>query len=114
MLHLKWRNQRSQTKISITNPEQIKAFLDEEAKMLKEMVDKIASVGADVVICQKGIDEVAQHFLAKKGIMAVRRVKRSDIEKLEKALGARIVSTVKDITPNDLGYAGASRGEESW
>jgi thermosome len=92
-------------KISITNPEQIKAFLDEEAKMLKEMVDKIASVGADVVICQKGIDEVAQHFLAKKGIMAVRRVKRSDIEKLEKALGARIVSTVKDITPNDLGYA---------
>ena len=92
-------------KISITAPEQIKAFLDEEAKYLKEMVDKLASIGANVVICQKGIDDVAQHFLAKKGILAVRRVKRSDIEKLEKALGARIISSIKDATPEDLGYA---------
>jgi thermosome len=92
-------------KISITSPEQIKAFLDEEAKYLKEMVDKLASIGANVVICQKGIDDVAQHFLAKKGILAVRRVKRSDIEKLEKALGARIISSIKDATPEDLGYA---------
>ena len=92
-------------KISITSPEQIKAFLDEEARYLKEMVDKLASIGANVVICQKGIDDIAQHFLAKRGIMAVRRVKRSDIEKLEKALGARIISSIKDATPEDLGYA---------
>lgn len=92
-------------KISITSPDQIKAFLDEEAKYLKEMVDKLASIGANVVICQKGIDDIAQHFLAKKGILAVRRVKRSDIEKLEKALGARIISSIKDATPEDLGYA---------
>ncbi|ARM76550.1 thermosome subunit alpha [Acidianus manzaensis] len=92
-------------KISITSPEQIKSFLDEEAKYLKDMVDKLASIGANVVICQKGIDDIAQHFLAKKGILAVRRVKRSDIEKLEKALGARIISSIKDATPEDLGYA---------
>ncbi|MEM2854568.1 MAG: thermosome subunit beta, partial [Desulfurococcaceae archaeon] len=65
-------------KINITSPDAIKKFLDEEAQLLKDMVDRIASVGANVVICQKGIDEVAQHFLAKKGILAVRRVKRSD------------------------------------
>jgi len=92
-------------KINITSPEMIKAFLDEEAKMLKEMVDKIAEVGANVVICQKGIDEVAQHFLAKKGILAVRRVKRSDLEKLERATGGRIVSSIRDLRPEDLGYA---------
>jgi thermosome len=92
-------------KISITSPEQIKAFLDEEAKMLKDMVDKIAAVGANVVICQKGIDDVAQHFLAKKGILAVRRVKRSDMEKLERATGGRIVSNIEDLTEKDLGYA---------
>lgn len=92
-------------KISITSPEQIKAFLDEEAKYLKEMVDKLVSIGAKVVICQKGIDDVAQHFLAKAGIMAVRRVKRSDIEKLEKALGAKIISSIQDASPEDLGYA---------
>ena len=92
-------------KINITSPEQIKAFLDEEAKMLKEMVDKIAAVGANVVICQKGIDDVAQHFLAKKGILAVRRVKRSDMEKLERATGGRIVTSLRDLTEKDLGYA---------
>ena len=92
-------------KINITSPEMIKAFLDEEAKIIKEMVDKIAEAGANVVICQKGIDEVAQHFLAKKGILAVRRVKRSDLEKLERATGGRIVSSVRDLKPEDLGYA---------
>jgi len=92
-------------KINITSPEMIKAFLDEEAKMLKELVDKIAEVGANVVVCQKGIDEVAQHFLAKKGILAVRRVKRSDLEKLERASGGKIVSSVRDLKPEDLGYA---------
>jgi thermosome len=92
-------------KISITSPDQIRSFLDEEAKYLKSMVDKLASLGANVVICQKGIDDIAQHFLAKKGILAVRRVKRSDIEKLEKALGAKIISSINDATPEDLGYA---------
>ena len=92
-------------KINITSPDLIKGFLDEEARILKEMVDKIAGTGANVVICQKGIDEVAQHFLAKKGILAVRRVKRSDMEKLERATGARIVSNIDDLKPEDLGYA---------
>ena len=92
-------------KINITSPEQIKIFLDEETKMLKEMVEKIAATGANVVICQKGIDDVAQHFLAKKGILAVRRVKRSDMEKLERATKGRIVSNIDDLSPEDLGYA---------
>ena len=92
-------------KINITSPEQIKMFLDEETRLLKEMVDKISSVGANVVICQKGIDDVAQHFLAKKGILAVRRVKRSDMEKLERATGGRIVTNIDDLTEKDLGYA---------
>jgi len=92
-------------KINITSPDQIKTFLDEETKVLKDMVEKIAATGANVVICQKGIDDVAQHFLAKKGILAVRRVKRSDMEKLERATGGRIVTSVRDLTPNDLGYA---------
>lgn len=92
-------------KINITSPEQMKAFLDEETKLLKEMVDKIAEIGANVVIAQKGIDDVAQHFLAKRGILAVRRVKRSDMEKLERATGGRIVTSIRDLKPEDLGYA---------
>ncbi|AFH42982.1 TCP-1/cpn60 chaperonin family protein [Fervidicoccus fontis] len=92
-------------KINITSPEQMKSFLDEETKLLKEMVDKIAEVGANVVIAQKGIDDVAQHFLAKRGILAVRRVKRSDMEKLERATGGRIVTSIRDLRPEDLGEA---------
>ncbi|MEM1554948.1 MAG: thermosome subunit alpha [Desulfurococcaceae archaeon] len=92
-------------KINITKPELMKAFLDEEANILKNMVDRISEVGANVVVCQKGIDDVAQHFLAKKGILAVRRVKRSDMEKLERATGGKIVSSVRDLKPEDLGYA---------
>jgi thermosome len=92
-------------KINITSPELMNAFLEEEAKILKDMVEKIAATGANVVITQKGIDEVAQHFLAKKGILAVRRVKRSDLEKLERATGGKIVSSVRDLKPEDLGYA---------
>ena len=104
-------------KINITSPEQIKAFLEEEAKLLKEIVDRIYEVAVKrmevdgvrdagiVVITQKGIDEVAQHFLAKKKILAVRRVKRSDIEKISKATGARIISNIEDLSPEDLGYA---------
>ncbi|MEZ0393564.1 MAG: thermosome subunit beta [Desulfurococcaceae archaeon] len=91
--------------IRISDPSQIKAFLEQEEQILEKMVDKIASVGANVVITQKGIDEVAQHFLAKKGILAVRRVKRSDLEKLERATGGKIVSSVRDLRPEDLGTA---------
>ena len=94
------------TKISVSSPDQIKRFLDEEAQILKSYVDHLASIGANVVITQKGIDEVAQHFLAKRGIMAVRRVKRSDIEKLARATGARIITSIKDARPEDLGTAG--------
>ncbi len=92
-------------KINITTPDQIRSFLEEETRYLKELVDKIAETGANVVICQKGIDDVAQHFLAKKGILAVRRVKRSDMEKLERATGGRIVTSIKDLKPEDLGEA---------
>jgi len=91
--------------IRISDPTQMKAFLQQEEEILKKYVDKLAEVGANVVITQKGIDEVAQHFLAKKGILAVRRVKRSDLEKLERATGGRIVSNIDDLKPDDLGYA---------
>ncbi|MEM3346022.1 MAG: thermosome subunit beta [Desulfurococcaceae archaeon] len=91
--------------IRISDPSQLKAFLQQEEEILSKLVEKIAEVGANVVITQKGIDEVAQHFLAKKGILAVRRVKRSDLEKLERATGGRIVSNIDDLKPEDLGYA---------
>ncbi len=91
--------------IRISNPEQMKAFLDEEEKMLRNMVEKIKSIGANVVFCQKGIDDVAQHYLAKAGILAVRRVKKSDMEKLALATGGKIVTNIEDLTPEDLGEA---------
>ena len=92
-------------KINIENPEQMKAFLDEEEKMLKDITDKISNSGANVLLCEKGIDDVAQHYLAKKGILAVRRVKQSDMEKLVKATGGKVVSNVNDLRPEDLGFA---------
>mgnify|MGYP000686899312 CR=1 FL=1 len=92
-------------KIRVTSPEQLKAFLDQEAEILKRMVDKIAKVGANVLITQKGIDDLAQHYLAKKGILAVRRVKRSDVERIAKATGARIVTSIEDLSERDLGSA---------
>ena len=92
-------------KINIENPEQMKAFLDEEEKMLRDMTDKISSSGANVLLCEKGIDDVAQHYLAKKGILAVRRAKQSDMEKLVKATGGKVVSNVNDLRPEDLGFA---------
>ena len=92
-------------KINIENPEQMKAFLDEEEKMLKDMTDKISASGANVLLCEKGIDDVAQHYLAKKGILAVRRVKQSDMEKLVKATGGKVVSNVDDLRAEDLGFA---------
>ncbi|MCX8205722.1 MAG: TCP-1/cpn60 chaperonin family protein [Candidatus Micrarchaeota archaeon] len=94
------------TKIEITSPDQLTAFLKQEEDMLKGMVDKIAASGANVVFCQKGIDDIAQHFLAKRGIVAVRRVKKSDMEKLARATGAKIITSLDDIHKDDLGYAG--------
>jgi thermosome len=92
--------------IRIRDPSQMKAFLDQETQMLMEMVEKIKSVGANVVFCQKGIDDMAQHFLAKEGILAARRVKQSDMEKLARATGGRIVTDLDDLSPQDLGTAG--------
>jgi len=92
--------------IRIRDPAMMKQFLDEETRILKEMVDKVVQVGANVVFCQKGIDDIAQFFLAKAGILAVRRVKSSDMEKLAKATGARIVTNFDDLTEKDLGSAG--------
>ena len=91
--------------IRIHNPLQMKSFLDEESSMLQEMVGRLAKTGANVVLCQTGIDDVAQHFLAKAGILAVRRIKASDMQKLEKATGARIVTTLTDLTASELGTA---------
>ncbi len=91
--------------IRISSPDQLQAFLEEEEKILKEMVDKIRESGANVVFCQKGIDDLAQYYLAKAGVLAVRRVKKSDMEKLARATGARIVTRVEDLTPEALGTA---------
>jgi thermosome len=92
-------------KINIDNPEQIQKFIDEENSMLKSMVDKISAIGSNVVLCQKGIDEMAQHYLAKSGILSVRRIKESDMYKLAKATGGRLITNLNDLTTNDLGYA---------
>ena len=102
---LEVKETETEAKIQITSPEQLEAFLEQEEKMIKEMVDKIKEVGANVVFCQKGIDDLAQHYLAKAGIMAVRRVKKSDMEKLAKATGGKIVTNLDDLTKDDLGYA---------
>jgi chaperonin GroEL (HSP60 family) len=93
------------TKLNITSPEQMQKFIDEEEGMLKIMVDRIASSGANVILCQKGIDDMAQHFLAKEGIMGVRRIKESDMAKLAKATGARIVTKIDELSENDVGHA---------
>jgi thermosome len=92
-------------KINISNPQQLKSFLDEENRMLKTMVDKVIGSGANVVLCQKGIDDMAQHYLAKAGIIAIRRIKESDLTKLAKATGARIVTNLDDLFEKDLGSA---------
>jgi thermosome len=92
-------------KINISNPQQLKSFLDEENRMLKTMVDKVIGSGANVVLCQKGLDDMAQHYLAKAGIIAVRRIKESDLTKLAKATGARIVTNLDDLFEKDLGIA---------
>lgn len=92
-------------KLNINNPNQMQKFLDEENNMLKSMVDKISSAGANVVLCQKGIDDMAQHYLARGGMIAVRRIKESDMSKLAKATGATMITNIDEITSNDLGNA---------
>ena len=92
-------------KLNISNPNQMQRFLDEENNMIKSMVDKITSAGANVVLCQKGIDDMAQHYLAREGMIAVRRVKESDMSKLAKATGATMITNIDEITSNDLGNA---------
>ena len=94
-------------KIQITDPTQLQAFLDEEERMMKGMADKVLKSGATMVICQKGIDDYVQYYLAKAGIMAIRRAKKSDMEKLAKATGARIVTTLDELSKADLGNAGS-------
>jgi len=105
-------------KINIERPEQIKEFMDEEQRILREMADKVVSSGANVLVCQKGIDDMAQHFLAKAGVLAVRRAKESDMEKASKATGARVVSRISDLVPSDIGQAGMVEerkvGEDKW
>ena len=91
--------------IRIRDPTQMRSFLDKETDMLKTMVEKITKSGANVMICQKGIDDMAQHFLAKKGVLAVRRVKESDMDKLSRATGGRIANNLDDLKPEDLGHA---------
>jgi len=92
-------------KINIESPEQMDAFLKQEENMIKEMVEKLAAKDANVILCQKGIDDLAQHFLARKNILAVRRIKKSDMEKLSKATGGKIITNLDDMTKKDLGYA---------
>jgi thermosome len=91
--------------IRIRDPTQMKAFLDEESRMLEEMVEKIVNTGANVLLCQRGIDDLAQYFLTRGGVLSVRRIKASDMEKLAKATGGRTVSNLDDLTKDDLGAA---------
>jgi thermosome len=102
---LEIREPETDAKIQITSPEQLQSFLDQEEKSLKDMVSYIVKSKANVVICQKGIDDLAQHYLAKKGICAIRRVKQSDIERIAKDTNARIVTRLKDLQEKDLGHA---------
>ena len=103
---LEVKKTETDAKIQITDPEQMKAFLDEEESMLRKMVDIIVSIGANVVLCQKGIDDLAQHYFAKEKILAARRVKKSDMEKLARATGGKIVINLDDLSKDDLGNAG--------
>jgi thermosome len=93
-------------KIQITDPSQMQAFIDQEEAMLKRMVDKVVATGANVVFCQKGVDDIAQHFFAKKGIFVARRIKKSDMDGLARATGAKILTNLDDLSSKDLGHAG--------
>ncbi|AXR76914.1 Chaperonin GroEL, HSP60 family [Natrarchaeobaculum sulfurireducens] len=100
------------TEVSVTDPDQLQQFLDREEKQLREKVDHIVDLGADVVFCQKGIDDLAQHYLAKEGILAVRRAKKSDLEFLSEVVGAAIVSDLESATAEDLGHGDVTRDDE--
>lgn len=102
---LEVKEMETDAKINITSPEQLEAFLDQEEKMIRDMVEKVGKSGANVLFCQKGIDDSAQHLLAKKGVMAIRRVKKSDMEALARATGASIVTDIDDLDIGSLGYA---------
>jgi thermosome len=102
---LEIKNTEIEAKIQITDPAQFQSFLETEERMLQNMVDKLASLNVNVVFCQKGIDDLAQHFLAKHGIYACRRVKKSDMERLSKTTNAKLVTKLSDLTESDLGYA---------
>ncbi len=103
---LEVKKTETDAEIRIERPEQLRAFLDEEENMLRKAVDKIVETGANVVLCQKGIDDVAQHFLSKAGVLAVRRVKKSDMEKLARATGGEVTTNVDDLSKEHLGSAG--------
>jgi len=103
---LEIKNPETNAEIRITSPDQLQSFVDQESKMLKEMVEKVVKSGANVVFCQKGIDDLAQHYLAKKGIVAARRVKKSDMDKMSKATGAQVISSLDELTSEELGSAG--------
>ena len=102
---LEVKETETDAEIRVTDPEMLQKFIEQEEKMIKEMIDGLVNAGANVVFCQKGIDDLAQYYLAKAGILAVRRVKQSDIEKLAKATGARIITDLRDIRTEDLGEA---------
>ena len=114
---LELKNTEIDSKITITDPQQIHAFLEQEEKLIEEMVSKILKTGANVIFSQKGIDELAQHFLSRQGVYACRRIKKSDMEKLAKASGARIINNINELEKEDLGTALSVKqtkiGEES-
>jgi thermosome len=103
---LEVKETENDTQIRITSPEQLQAFLEREEKTLKDMVENVSKIQANVIFCEKGIDDSIQYMLAKKGIFAARRVKRSDMEKMAKATGAKIINNIKEISQEDLGFAG--------
>jgi len=103
---LEIKKTETDAEIRVTRPEQLRAFLDEEESMLKKMVDQIIATGANVVMCQKGIDDIVQHYLTKANIYAIRRAKKSDMEKLARATGGKVVTNIEDLTTADLGKAG--------
>jgi thermosome len=103
---LEFKKTETKAEIKITSPDQMQLFLDQEESMLKEIVEKVIRTGAKVVFCQKGIDDLAQYYLTKAGILAMRRVKKSDMDKLSRATGAKIITSMDEIEESDLGYAG--------
>jgi len=103
---LEVKETEADSEISVSSPDELQSFLDHEEEELREMVDNVKESGANVLVCQKGIDDIAQHFLSQEGIVAVRRAKKSDMEKLARATGGTVVTNIDDLTENDLGEAG--------